>query len=76
MSFALPASPMVWPQLVKAPIAFAPGERRSRAVEQARNLRHAVTAAVVRGHVAYADANARVSVLEAEIAALVAARRP
>lgn len=51
-----------------------PDARRARAAEQARVLSAAVTASVVRGHVAYANASARVSVLEAEIAAIQARR--
>jgi hypothetical protein len=56
------------------PALLNPIERRARAVEQARILRMAVTTAVVEGHRAYADANARVSVLEAEVDALLARR--
>ncbi len=61
MSFGSMTPPHSMPALID------PFERRARAAEKARILRMTVTTAVVEAHLAYADANARVSVLEAEI---------
>lgn len=56
------------------PALIDPIARRALAAERARILRMTVTTAVIEGHRAYADANARVSVLEAEIDGLLAQR--
>lgn len=56
------------------PALIDPIARRARAAEQARVLRQSVTAAVLEARLAYANASARVSVIEAEIDALLVQR--